>query len=321
MGFEGKKHTEESKGKIGKIHLGKIISEESRKKMSLAKKGKFIGENNPMFGKHHSLETRGKMSKAARKYDIDNEWIFDQYINKKISAPVIANMAKCSEKIIYTRLKKLNIKRRISSTYQTHAPVNLIKEQKELINGELLGDGCLTSSKGNLNSSFAYCTKNRKYLEWLINELNILDFSDIKEKRQMRWNLSITFMTYTASNPTLTEIHKKWYRWELKKNGKYGFVKHIPNDLKLTPIVCRSWYIGDGHRPKYGGLIVATDDFDKNEIEKILIKQLKNKGIDCWVTKYNKLYIPADSKQTFLDYIGECPVESYKYKWVGNKNN
>ena len=43
-------------------NLGKHPSEESRKKMSEAKKG----ENNYLFGKHHSAEARKKMSEANK---------------------------------------------------------------------------------------------------------------------------------------------------------------------------------------------------------------------------------------------------------------
>lgn len=42
--------------------FGKHHTEESRKKMSEAMKG----ENNPLFGKHHSEETRRKMSEAKK---------------------------------------------------------------------------------------------------------------------------------------------------------------------------------------------------------------------------------------------------------------
>jgi group I intron endonuclease len=44
--------------------FGKRFSEETRKKMSEALKGKMAGENNPMFGKHHSEETKKKISEA-----------------------------------------------------------------------------------------------------------------------------------------------------------------------------------------------------------------------------------------------------------------
>jgi group I intron endonuclease len=39
-----------------------LMPEESKIKMSIARKGKYIGANSPCFGKHPSLETRKKMS-------------------------------------------------------------------------------------------------------------------------------------------------------------------------------------------------------------------------------------------------------------------
>lgn len=52
---------------------GKHWSEETRKKMSEAKRGKYDGENNPMYGvpspnkgKHTSVKTRKKMSESAK---------------------------------------------------------------------------------------------------------------------------------------------------------------------------------------------------------------------------------------------------------------
>lgn len=41
-------------------------SDESKKKMSDAKKGKYIGENHPMWNKHHSKETKNKISQAKK---------------------------------------------------------------------------------------------------------------------------------------------------------------------------------------------------------------------------------------------------------------
>lgn len=55
---KGKKHTEESKEKIrqktkGKNNFwyGKSLSKEHKKKLSVVKKGKYAGENNPNYGK------------------------------------------------------------------------------------------------------------------------------------------------------------------------------------------------------------------------------------------------------------------------------
>ena len=65
--------------KKGKNHpfFGKHHSEETKRKQSKAKKGKFIGEKSPNWGTHPSEETRQKMSEAHKK-----NWQDPDYIKK-----------------------------------------------------------------------------------------------------------------------------------------------------------------------------------------------------------------------------------------------
>ena len=44
----------------------KIVSDESKQKMSEAKKGKYCGENSPLYGKHLTEEHKSKLSKAKK---------------------------------------------------------------------------------------------------------------------------------------------------------------------------------------------------------------------------------------------------------------
>lgn len=55
----GRKHSIETRAAIGSKHRGKIVTEETRAKMKIAKSG----ENHPFFGKNHSEETKMKMRK------------------------------------------------------------------------------------------------------------------------------------------------------------------------------------------------------------------------------------------------------------------
>lgn len=78
--FYGKHHTEETKSLISVVHKGKVVSAETRAKMSEAHKNPSpetraklsaasSGENNPFYGKHHTPETKAKISatKKAKK--------------------------------------------------------------------------------------------------------------------------------------------------------------------------------------------------------------------------------------------------------------
>ena len=59
---KGKKQSEEAKKKRSEALKGKHLSEEAKKKLSEAQKG----EKNNMYGKHHSEETKKKMSDARK---------------------------------------------------------------------------------------------------------------------------------------------------------------------------------------------------------------------------------------------------------------
>jgi len=93
----GRKHSNETKKKISEAHFGKIVSLETKEKMSLAKKLNItrhfkcgadnpmsnIGEKHHMFGKKHSKQTLEKMSvsqiknrsKEVHQYDLMGNYI------------------------------------------------------------------------------------------------------------------------------------------------------------------------------------------------------------------------------------------------------
>ena len=61
-GSSGFRYSEESKKRMSEARKGKTHSLKTRKKMSESKKG----ENHPMYGKTHSLETKKKISEANK---------------------------------------------------------------------------------------------------------------------------------------------------------------------------------------------------------------------------------------------------------------
>ena len=71
-GGEGGRHTEETRRKLSEAHKGKTLSEEHKRKMR-ENHADFKGENAPMYGKHHSKETRKRLSDINRGKTIPEE--------------------------------------------------------------------------------------------------------------------------------------------------------------------------------------------------------------------------------------------------------
>lgn len=67
-------HSEETKKKISAANKGKKVSEESRERMRKAQKGNNLGDKNPFYGKHHSEKTKKEHSDFMRgnKYNLGN---------------------------------------------------------------------------------------------------------------------------------------------------------------------------------------------------------------------------------------------------------
>ena len=62
----------------------KIVSDESKQKLSEAKKGKYCGENNPMYGKHLTEEQKRKMSEAKKgKYCGENSPLYGKHLTEE----------------------------------------------------------------------------------------------------------------------------------------------------------------------------------------------------------------------------------------------
>lgn len=63
-GNNNKQHSEITKKKISKAHIGKKLSEETKIKISINRTGKMTGTSHFMYGKHHTESTKKKLSDA-----------------------------------------------------------------------------------------------------------------------------------------------------------------------------------------------------------------------------------------------------------------
>jgi hypothetical protein len=97
--------------------------------------------------------------------------------------------------------------------------------------------------------------------------------------------------------------------------------KILPNII-LTKTILKNWYIGDGSSSKQSGTLNHKATICCKHYNENIYNQLDSLfGIKCYKFKtktgychhyhFNNLAL-----KKLLDYIGDCPVEGYKYKWI-----
>ncbi len=201
----------------------------------------------------------------------------------------------------------------------------------EIVNGHLLGDGCI----GGRHQRFQLSNTHFDYVEYTQEFLNKLTERKVNvgggKTRTSFWaegrtSTSTSYDARCSLGNFFKPLRKKWYL-EVS-NGKYQ--KIIPRDLELTPLTCNRLYIDDGSlrsdlKSHSLAICIYTDDFLEDDVD-FLIEKFNEQGIGATKesagikrkrddgSRYRiKMHGPVVIE--FLNYIGECPVESYKYKW------
>jgi len=210
---------------------------------------------------------------------------------------------------IRDRLKKQGIKirsrgKRLNQEY-------ISSRQLEVLDGEMLGDGCLSLRKRYKNAYIEWHLKRLGHVELLCHEFENLDPSfHTRYDNKNGWKL------WTKCNPGLTQQYKRWYP---------NKVKIVPRDLELTPLVCYHWYIGDGYFSKNHAIDLYSLGFTKEDNE-YLITLLSKIGISGTLRITNKyesgekyfIFLGKMEAKKFLEYIGPCRTQDYNYKWTEN---
>lgn len=133
------------------------VSEETRKKLSEALKGKFAGENNPFYGKTHTAETREKLRKPHPNYSGEKNHNYGKPLPDEVKAKLSAKLsgenhycygkhlsletrAKISEANKGKKLSEEAIRRMAESKRGKKASPETRKKLSEMRKGKLVGD-------------------------------------------------------------------------------------------------------------------------------------------------------------------------------------
>lgn len=189
------------------------------------------------------------------------------------------------------------------------------EEQKQVLNGSLLGDGCLYLNKGSINANFVYTSKSLQHVKFVGGYFKAywsgegIKYVSVFDNRTNKEYSRYTVKTYT--NISFTDEYNRWYQ-----DG----TKRLPKDLILTPLICLIWYIGDGcicHQKNTEYIKISSHFFSKEDQEDILLPQLQQFEPSLMSAGNNQyfIYIPHRKESEFLQYIGSCPFSDYAYKW------
>lgn len=183
--------------------------------------------------------------------------------------------------------------------------------------GWILGDGGMRLHKKAINPLFTYTDKKYshiKYVESILNQYNIK--TNITQNKK-----SGCYQLQTESLECFHYYYNLFYGYEgLNENNEKR--KILPN-IQLTPIILLNWFIGDGSSSRQIDSLNNRGSISCKFKNENILNQLNeicgkvncyyfpNKTGGCHNYHFNN---KALSK--LLEYIGECPVEEYKYKWI-----
>lgn len=185
---------------------------------------------------------------------------------------------------------------------------NMSEHERKIFDGIMISDGSLSVSRisGRLTLGFKYL----ETIERIITDLTSISFLkpwEYNSNPDKRTNKSYkNFYTKSLSYHNLLHEYNRWY-----KNG----VKIIPNDTKITKIMCYWWFIGDGYISN-SNVYLCTDSFDLESLE-FISKKINEFGFKNSIRKNKRISLNKESSYRFLEWISkDIKIQKeYLYKW------
>jgi len=197
----------------------------------------------------------------------------------------------------------------------------LTREQEQIITGLVMGDGCITNENGKTHPRLIVSMITEEYVEYLNSKLpQYATGVSLKSMENAPGQYQQVYTLNTRTSPAFD----KWQAWY--DSGS----KVFPDDITLTPLVLKNWYVTDGcynnsgrHNNirisvsnEYGNGDKLTRYFSNANLPKPNIStgvREKETGNDEFLT----LYWGNDESQELFEYMGK-PLPGFTYKWPNN---
>jgi hypothetical protein len=182
-------------------------------------------------------------------------------------------------------------------------------EQKEVILGTVMGDGCLLlNSNGNAHLQVAHSVKQRPYLDYKHGLLRPFSRPITAYQRlDPRYGkVYETHRFHTVCHPHLTALRQTAYPGGNKVLSEFF-------DRNLIPRALAFWFMDDGGTSHGSTLSICTVCFEAADLRRIA-EHLKDWGLKVWERK-RRLWISTESKRRFVELIGDHVIPSMRYKF------
>lgn len=188
--------------------------------------------------------------------------------------------------------------------------------QQQVIDGSMLGDGCIKETKTSANFTKSQSSTDKEgkpKLDYVIWHAGVLEphtrsIRPYKSYRFKKWHFGHVLTTHV--NPTWMDLAHRWYLHKdgapvLRKNKR---IKVVPNDIRLTPVSLCIWFMDDGSNELDARRIkIATDGFTTEEVSFLTERLRTDLQIDS-LWRLNKkghpqIFIKSESYQGFIETI------------------
>ena len=198
--------------------------------------------------------------------------------------------------------------------------LRLSDEQRDIIVGSLLGDGCLETQ--NNGKTYRLKIENmlaqKDYVDWKYNFLKEWVLTPPQIKKHVFYGKEReNYRFATVSHGSL-----RFYAQQFYQDGKKVMPKLIGK--LLTPLALAVWFMDDGSIKSnhHKALVIHAQSFEKIDLEKA-IKVLESKySIKANLRKRDDgsgyvLYLLSETVDEFIDTVKGYTIPSMKYK-LGN---
>lgn len=256
------------------------------------------------------LKLKSNKSSVNCKHTFNKEELYDLVYNQKLSDRQIAKIYNLNnyQTVVYYR-KKFGF---LFENRNMNPRIELTHIQKELIFGCTLGDGYIKLLDNDKNACFCmnHCIKQEEYIKYKFEFLKNLQKYYKINTRKTPDRMGVYRTSILCSTQTNESINE--FRYMFYKNRK----KIIPIeylDEYYTPFAMAIHYCDDGSYSS-GNMMIATNSFEREELEKFIDFLYMKYDIRCTISKANRIRIRSCCVDKFIELVKPYIIDEMKYK-------